>query len=272
MIYKGEQSIGYIHKDGHDITKAYKGSQQIWPSETPVHQNWCEWEGGGGCSFYYVYNDTPYMNNYWISSSPISKTEFPLPTYKVVSYGLFSEATKITYMDDTYFSMAKDRGYGFRINAPYITEFPLVNVSCFTNFEYAFSGCTSLLSIPALDFSNGTQFGLAFKDCSALTGFSGTVDFSNGEDLTNAFYNCTSLTHIILTGRLRSNFDISYSPLSTASIVSILTAANNFENDYTVTFMPGSTIQDDAQGTYQALLDSCISKGWTIRNLTIIPA
>ena len=63
------------------------------------------------------------------------------------------------------------------------------------SFRNMFSGCSSLVTIPELNTSNGTDFGYMFQDCPSLITIP-LIDTSNGTDFTRMFYGCTSLTSI----------------------------------------------------------------------------
>jgi len=69
------------------------------------------------------------------------------------------------------------------------------NTGSVTNFEGAWSGCSSITNFPSdLDLSGGTNFIDTWAGCSSMVSFPGTLNLSNGVDFTNAWQFCSSLT------------------------------------------------------------------------------
>ncbi len=94
-----------------------------------------------------------------------------------------------------------------------ITEIPEIDVSLVTNF-YAFcSGCSDLHTVRKITFK---------KD----------IDIS-----TSIFQGCTSLVNLEIGGLIGSDFSVSQSPLSTASIVSVMEHLWDGATGKTVTFL-----------------------------------
>ena len=78
-------------------------------------------------------------------------------------------------------------------NLKYIPED--IDFSHVNSFRNMFSGCSSLVTIPELNTSNGTDFGYMFQDCSSLVTIP-LIDTSNGTEFSRMFYGCTLLTSI----------------------------------------------------------------------------
>lgn len=150
-----------------------------------------------------------------------------------------------------------------------LTTIPQIDTSKGTNFGSMFSGCSKLTSIPQIDTSKGTDFYRMFDGCVVLSTIP-LIDISMEDYDSSMFYNCKALTSISFTGSINASISFQYSPLNEASIRSVLEACSRTTNTNakTVSFKSGSTISD-ADGSVQALINTCTSKGWTIQNLTI---
>ena len=64
-----------------------------------------------------------------------------------------------------------------------------------TSFSSMFYGCSSLVTIPEINTSNGTSFSSMFRDCTSLITIP-QIDTSKGTDFNNMFRDCTSLVTI----------------------------------------------------------------------------
>lgn len=76
-----------------------------------------------------------------------------------------------------------------------LTEFPFddFDFSQKTNFGHCWSNCSALTSFPVIDTSKGTNFEYAWYGCSSLTEFP-QLDLHNGTNFFYTWRNCTSLT------------------------------------------------------------------------------
>lgn len=73
---------------------------------------------------------------------------------------------------------------------------PMVDTSKVTDAKYMFNGCSSLVTIPLLDFKLNTSLYRTFENCYVLqTAF---IDCSNTTNMFCAFQNCNSLVEIYL--------------------------------------------------------------------------
>jgi len=75
-----------------------------------------------------------------------------------------------------------------------LTSLPPLDTSSGTNFQGAWSNCTNgFISFPLLDLSSGTNFQSAWSLCTALRSFPGTLDLSSGTNFEGAWSVCTFL-------------------------------------------------------------------------------
>jgi hypothetical protein len=74
-----------------------------------------------------------------------------------------------------------------------LTSFPLIDTSSGTNFAQAWFYCSSLTSFPLINTSAGTNFSLAWTSCSSLTSFP-LINTGAGTNFSNAWSGCSSLT------------------------------------------------------------------------------
>ena len=126
--------------------------------------------------------------------------------------------------------------------ADYIPDFESGHIG---QWEWVFWGCSNLHTIPKINMSSA----------------------SNTDE---CFGGCPNLQNINMEGSINVDLSFSSSPLLTYdSVKSILTAANNTTNTNAKTLTFAGITMTDINGELQALVDSCISKGWTINNLII---
>jgi len=92
------------------------------------------------------------------------------------------------------------RNYQSFLEGSGINSFPTdwqFNVA--TNFSKMFYGCSSLTTLPQLDFLKGTNFNSTFHNCSSLTDIAGitfSTDTSDTVNLSNIWYGCSSLDNL----------------------------------------------------------------------------
>lgn len=85
--------------------------------------------------------------------------------------------------------------YSMFANDESLIFMPLVDTSNGTDFLWMFGYCQALITIPQLDTSNGTTFQSMFASCSSLTTIP-QLNTSSGTDFISMFQYCTSLTTI----------------------------------------------------------------------------
>jgi len=74
-----------------------------------------------------------------------------------------------------------------------LTSFPALNLSSGTSFVETWSYCSNLTSLPVLNLSLGTNFDYTWSGCSSLTSFP-AIDLSSGVNFSNAWNGCSGLT------------------------------------------------------------------------------
>ena len=98
----------------------------------------------------------------------------------------------ISATDVGYFGDVTNFNYAWTICSS-LTSFPLIDTSSGTNFILTWNGCNSLTSFPLIDTSSATTFGNAWLNCSSLTSFP-LIDTSSGTAFNQAWFGCSSLT------------------------------------------------------------------------------
>ncbi len=171
-------------------------------------------------------------------------------------------------------------------------------------FRGAFSSCTSLTSVsfPELICIRGyASFQYAFEYCRSLTSVSfpklrdvttsigstnwfptdsGVVNFTVHPDALqtdrpayNIIYSAKNVTNLTLTAPVTNSLYVPWqSRLSAESVKGILEKIDLTVSDKQVDFYNGLTVTDDTQGSIQTAYDAAVAAGWTINNLTIVPA
>ncbi len=76
-----------------------------------------------------------------------------------------------------------------------LTSIPLIDTSSGQNFSNMFAYCLNLTSIPELNTSSGQDFSGMFQGCSSLTTIL-ELDTSSGQNFGGMFYGCINLTSI----------------------------------------------------------------------------
>ena len=127
------------------------------------------------------------------------------------------------------------RAYGEKNLFMYLTYEDLTKLD-FSNKHYTsasnmFYNCSSLTTIPQLDFSSATNANSMFRSCSSLTTIP-QLNFGNVTDASNMFYNCTSLTTIpqldFSSATNADNTFISCTSLTTLDFSNIKTIGKTF--------------------------------------------
>lgn len=152
------------------------------------------------------------------------------------------------------------------------------------NFTNTFGGCPNLTTVNLtgqfLSEENcGDNFLNTFSGSPVTTvniaSYRGTYPLLYARAGWNVLSSATTLENLNI-GRVNSEVHLDWQPnLSKDSVISILSKADDYIGlgAKTITFYSGGlTFTDDAQGSLQAAYDSAVQHGWTINNLTIIPA
>lgn len=107
-----------------------------------------------------------------------------------------------------------------------------------------------------------------FNNCKAET--IKTIDMTSCTQADSMFYNAILLTDLTMEGSINISLDLKYSPLNSASVKSVITAASKTTDTAakTLTFKTGTTVAD-TDGTFAELVSQCTAKGWAITNLNL---
>ena len=204
-----------------------------------------------------------------------------LPTIEGLSISGTDTATNFSNMFQNCESLTEvplfDTSNGTNFNGMFsgcenLTTIPQLNVSNGTNFSYMFNYCRNLTTIPQLDVSNGTNFSGMFRYCDSLKEVP-AINTSNGTSFSGMFDGCTSLTDVTFVGSINSSIDFSEcSLLTNDAIKSILTACAATTNTTakTVSFDNILLIKEIIGEDVDTLIETCLSKGWTISGLALI--
>lgn len=144
-------------------------------------------------------------------------------------------------------------------NLKYIEQYDFSNV---TNMGWAFYNCSNITTVPPLDTHSVTDIKYCFSDCTKIKSIP-LLDFSNVTSAELVFYNCTSLTDVGGFIGLKTDIDFSNSPLTHASALNVI---DNLDN------VPASDGREVTfkSSTFRTLTSAEIakatSKGWTIRD------
>ena len=133
----------------------------------------------------------------------------------------------------------------------------MLDTSNGTNFQSAWSNCSSLTEFPQLDLSSGTNFSFAWSNCYKLTSLP-ALDLSAGTNFNRAWNYCNSLTTLGGFGAIKENIELSYSPLTAESIMNVITQAA------TVTGKTMTLGSDNLAKLTDAQKAVATSKGWTL--------
>lgn len=136
-----------------------------------------------------------------------------------------------------YVDTSKITNFGtiFQDNNFPVDELQNIDTKNVTKFNYMFSGCSTLTTIPLLDTSNGTDFRYMFQNCSSLTKVP-LLDMSKATNCEAIFYNCTNLTDLtIKVNSLKPNyymFDYCHALTNVTIEGTIKITNNSFRIDY----------------------------------------
>lgn len=88
--------------------------------------------------------------------------------------------------------------------------------------------------IPKLHLNSCTILTSGFRDCPALVSID-ELSIPKVTNASNAFWGCTSLQEIRISGEIKANIDLHWSPLSKASVESIVSALSDTATGQTIT-------------------------------------
>lgn len=104
-----------------------------------------------------------------------------------------------------------------------------------------FQGCSGLTRVPTLNLEKSTNTSYMFSECKNLVEIEKLIVSETTSFGSTTFYSCNSLTDIIFEGVIGGNLNMSWSPLSIASLKNIISCLKNYagtaqEQTYTVKF------------------------------------
>ena len=128
------------------------------------------------------------------------------------------------------------------------------------NLQYTFNN-TQFTRIGIIDLSSCSYLQSTFQANYALETIDEIILKSNGsQDLSNSFGQCNVLKNIKFSGVIGSNIDFQWSPLSKASIKSVIGALLKTATGKTATFKKSAV--DAAFETSEGANDGCVSAEW----------
>lgn len=117
----------------------------------------------------------------------------------------------------------------------WIVEFALPITLKPNLIHYMFQNCKTIQKVSGLERLQTNVLTGVFSDCVALED-AGTIDFTKVGFANRTFLNCTALKEIRIAGTIGLSVDFQYSPLSKASIESIMAALSDTTTGTSVTF------------------------------------
>lgn len=127
---------------------------------------------------------------------------------------------------------------------------------------------TNIIDIKLRNTGTVKNMNMMFRNCKAET--IKTIDMTSCTQANNMFYSTTLLADLTMEGNINISLDLSYSPLNSNSVKSVITAASKTTDTAakTLKFKTGTTVAD-TDGTFTELVSQCTAKGWTITNLIL---
>ena len=127
---------------------------------------------------------------------------------------------------------------------------------------------TNLIDIKLRNTGTVKNMNMMFRNCKAET--IKTIDMTSCTQANNMFYDAALLADLAMEGSINISLDLSYSPLNSDSVKSVITAASKTTDTAakTLAFKAGTTVAD-TDGTFTELVSQCTAKGWTITNLIL---
>lgn len=234
-----------------------------------------------------------------------------LDTSKATSMNsMFSDCSRLRRIPLLNTSNVTDFTYTFQ-NAKSLTTLPAIDTSKATTTQGMFYGCTSLAELPDLDFSNTTNvvnmyrgikclrtplvinfpkatsydgvcYSISCKSIewhihSGVTNMGGCFNYGICEEM--RFSEDSVLSAITQSGYLPfsgggnriNKACVNYTLVKEVCEMMLRGIPNYTADSYPMYFESGSTVDDDAAGTLQSLVEQCQAMGWAIYNLTINP-
>ena len=127
-----------------------------------------------------VYVGEGVINERYTSSKELFKNCFSLKYIPTLNISLFAKNNVFNFMFQ---------------NCSSLVTIPLIDTSNGTDFQGMFQNCSSLVTIPLIDTSKASSLIGLFKDCNSLITIP-ELDLSSVTDVTNMFQNCSSLVTI----------------------------------------------------------------------------
>ena len=147
-------------------------------------------------------------------------------------------------------------------NCDSLTTIPQLNFSNATNAERLFTNCTCLVSLPHIDCRSATSVGGIFSSCINLQSIK-SFNMSSVVKASNLmFYNCVALKDIEIVGEIKLNINFGDSPLSKASIESVVSALSQTVTGKTVTFKATAKQAAFSDEEWEALIAT--RSNWTV--------
>lgn len=121
-------------------------------------------------------------------------------------------------------------------------------------YYYTFNACVNLEEIEDIGLVGGHQYTRTFAYCGKLKKI---AKITSNEDtvFSSAFYECKSLEDLTIEGVIGKDFDVHYSPLTKASIESIMEHLSPTET-FTVTFSQEAVNNAFTTDEWQAVIDA----------------
>lgn len=175
----------------------------------------------------------------------------------------YIDSSKITYFQ-----------FFFSQNPLLLNDIDKIDTSNGTIFNYMFSQCTTITTIPLLNTSKGTSFSYMFRGCSRLTEIP-LIDTSNGIGFDYMFTSCTKLTKIPQINTSKgTNFNYMFSDCGALVEVPLLdiTSGRNFACTFdrcyrleTVSLTTAnSSLSTNTFSACSALKNLTIGEGWAV--------
>ena len=117
----------------------------------------------------------------------------------------------------------------------WIVEFAWPNTLRPNLIHYLFQGCQTVKKVSGLEKIQVNVLTGVFDGCVSLEN-AGTIDFTKVSFANRTFLNCTALKEFRIVGTIGLSVDFQYSPLSKASIESIMDALSDTTTGTSVTF------------------------------------
>lgn len=138
-------------------------------------------------------------------------------------------------------------------------DFDFSKSTSFSNFAHS----SAILHFGVVDTTSATGLSYTFYNCSWLTTIDKLILKSDGSQTMGGnytFYNCDSLKNIVIEGVIGSNISFRWSPLTKASIESVMAALSDTASGCSVAFSKAAV--NTAFETAEGLEDGSASDAW----------